>query len=269
MLEDKEYDKEVGERIKLRRKNLRLSQTELANRLGYQYRSTISKMEKGGYAFKQKTIAAVADALDTTPSYLMGWTDDPFDYEKWLEETAYSIPNEFFPELDGYDRAKKYFEFREGLEQDWKDEAEGKTDYGSNVSAANSYMFSATVQIPVYGSVPAGVPIEAIQDIEGYVDIPADWADHGRFMALTVHGSSMYPKYLDGDIVVIKVQDYIPSGQDAVVYVNGYDATLKTVINEADGTTTLKPVNPEYEAKNYGPGVVKPLGIVKRMVREL
>lgn len=269
MLEDKEYDKEVGERIKLRRKNLCLSQTELANRLGYQYRSTISKMEKGGYAFKQKTIAAVADALDTTPSYLMGWTDDPFDYEKWLEETAYSIPNEFFPELDGYDRAKKYFEFREGLEQDWKDEAEGKTDYGSNVSAANSYMFSATVQIPVYGSVPAGVPIEAIQDIEGYVDIPADWADHGRFMALTVHGSSMYPKYLDGDIVVIKVQDYIPSGQDAVVYVNGYDATLKTVINEADGTTTLKPVNPEYETKNYGPGVVKPLGIVKRMVREL
>lgn len=269
MLEDKEYDKEVGERIKLRRKSLHLSQTELANRLGYQYRSTISKMEKGGYAFKQKTIAAVADALDTTASYLMGWTDDPFDYVKWLEETAYSIPDEFFPELDGYDRAKKYYEFREGLEQDWKDEAEGKTDYGSNVSAANKFMFSATVQIPVYGSVPAGVPIEAIQDIDGYVDIPADWADHGRFMALTVHGSSMYPKYLDGDTIVVKQQDYAATGQDAVVYVNGYDATLKTVKHEPDGSITLKPVNPEYETKTYPASTVRVLGVVKRMVRDI
>lgn len=247
----------VGERIKKRRKEIGLSADDLALAIG-KGRATVYKYEKGDIENLPHTLLIpLAEALHTTPEYLLGYDDDPTDYESWLTDSGQKIPDDLWPELDPYDRAKKFFHFKQRENQD------------ANVSAANGFMFSQTVQIPVYGSVPAGVPIEAIQDIEGYVDIPAGWADHGRFMALTVHGSSMYPKYLDGDIVVIKVQDYIPSGQDAVVYVNGYDATLKTVINEANGTTTLKPVNPEYETKNYASGVVKPLGVVKRMVREI
>ncbi len=259
----------VGERIKKRRKEIGLSADDLALAIG-KGRATVYKYEKGDIENLPHTLLIpLAEALHTTPEYLLGYDDDPTDYESWLNDSGYKIPDDLWPELDPYDRAKQYYEFKQAELEDGLKYHGMSPDEESNVSAANRFMFSATVQIPVYGSVPAGVPIEAIQDIEGYVDIPADWADHGRFMALTVHGSSMYPKYLDGDIVVIKVQDYIPSGQDAVVYVNGYDATLKTVINEADGTTTLRPVNPEYETKNYGPGVVKPLGVVKRMVREL
>lgn len=261
------YD--VGKRIKERRKELGISAEDIADEIG-KNKTTIYRYERGAIEkLPTEVLSAIAKILKTTPEYLMGWEDDPVDYEEWLEESGYSIPHGFHPDLDDAERAKKYFEYREALEQDWKNEAEGKTDFGSNVSAANRFMFSQTVQIPVYGSVPAGVPIEAVQDIDGYVNIPADWADHGRYMALTVHGSSMYPKYLDGDTVVIKIQDYIPSGQDGVVYVNGYDATLKTVINEVDGSTTLRPVNPEYETKNYKPGIVKPLGLVKLMIREL
>lgn len=255
------YD--VGKRIKERRKELGISAEDIADEIG-KNKTTIYRYERGAIEkMPISVLSAIAKILKTTPEYLMGWEDDPFDYEEWLEESGYSIPEEFHPELDEYERVKKYYEFRKALETD------RKTEEGSNVSAANRFMFSKTVQIPVYGSVPAGVPIEAIQDIEGFVDIPAEWAEHGRFMALTVHGPSMYPKYLDGDIVIIKVQDHIPSGQDAVVYIKDFDATLKTVINEADGSTTLRPVNPEYETKNYAPGIVKPLGVVKRMVREL
>ena len=40
----------------------------------------------------------------------------------------------------------------------------------------------------------------------------------------------MYPKYMDGDTLIIRLQPDCESGQDAVVYINGYDATLKKVI---------------------------------------
>lgn len=259
----------VGKRIKQRRKELGMTATDLGFKIG-RNRATVYKYENGSIENLPYTVIFdLSKALNTTPEFLTGLTDDPVDYEEWLNDSGHIVPDEFYPELDDYDRAKKFYEFKQAELEDGLN-YHGMSPYEeSNISAANKFMFSQTIQIPVYGSVPAGVPIEAIQDIDGYVDIPADWADHGRYMALTVHGSSMYPKYLDGDTVVIKIQDYIPSGQDGVVYVNGYDATLKTVINEVDGSTTLKPVNPEYETKNYKPGIVKPLGLVKRMIREL
>ena len=59
-------------------------------------------------------------------------------------------------------------------------------------------------QIPVFGRIPAGVPIDAIQDVSGYIDVPSDWVDdHG---ALIVKGNSMEPKYFDGDTVIFRVQ---------------------------------------------------------------
>lgn len=65
---------EIGERIKLRREELRMSQDELAKKVGYKSRSSINKIEADGRGLPQRKIAAFASALDTTPSYLMGWT---------------------------------------------------------------------------------------------------------------------------------------------------------------------------------------------------
>lgn len=79
----------IGERIKIRREQLNLSQDELAKRLGYKSRSSINKIELGHYNLTQSKIKAVADALETTPSYIMGWEefDQQFDVEK-LEAEA-------------------------------------------------------------------------------------------------------------------------------------------------------------------------------------
>lgn len=63
----------IGDRIKSRRMELGLSQDELAKRLGYASRSSINKIELGERNLTQTKIKAIADALDTTPGYIMGW----------------------------------------------------------------------------------------------------------------------------------------------------------------------------------------------------
>lgn len=129
-----------------------------------------------------------------------------------------------------------------------------------------------TITIKVYGSVPAGTPLEALEDIIGYEEIPAAWARFGKeFIALKVKGDSMYPKYFEGDTVIIEVTPDCNNGQDAVVYVNGYDATLKEVQKNEDGSITLKPFNPEYPPKTFraGDDQVTIVGIVKELRRKI
>lgn len=63
----------TGERIKRRREELGMTQHELALKLGYTSDTTVSKLEGGANNLKQSKIKAIADALQTTPEYIMGW----------------------------------------------------------------------------------------------------------------------------------------------------------------------------------------------------
>jgi len=128
-------------------------------------------------------------------------------------------------------------------------------------------------RIKVYGSVPAGVPIEAIEDIVDWEDIPLDWLSGGReYLGLRVKGKSMEPKYLEGDTIIVLRQDDCESGQDAVVYVNGYDATLKKVIKQQFGIV-LQPLNPDFEPMFYDYGddsdSIRILGVVVEIRRKV
>ena len=50
-----------------------------------------------------------------------------------------------------------------------------------------------------------------------------DWVANGdKFIGLKVKGNSMYPKYIEDDTIIVKLQPDCESGQDAIVYVNGY-----------------------------------------------
>ena len=110
---------------------------------------------------------------------------------------------------------------------------------------------TVAVSIPVLGSVPAGIPIEAIEDVVDWEEIPTKWTTGGReYFGLQVQGNSMYPKYIEGDTIIVRKDSDCESGQDCVVYVNGYDATLKKVIKKADHII-LQPLNPEYEPIMY------------------
>ena len=87
------------ERIRHRREQLGISQGQLAEELGYTNRSTIAKIESGKNDITQSKIVAFAHALSTTPQYLMGWTDDPYDYDNDPNGVLASIPSNVRKEL--------------------------------------------------------------------------------------------------------------------------------------------------------------------------
>ena len=118
--------------------------------------------------------------------------------------------------------------------------------------------------IAVLGSVHAGIPLEAIEDIVDYEEIPTDW--RGEYFGLKVRGDSMSPKYLDGDTIICKVQSTCESGQDCVVRVNGFDATLKTVVI-GDGFVELVPYNSQYETTRFKSVAI--IGVVVELRRKI
>lgn len=82
--------KNVGDRIRTRREALGLTQSDLAKKLGYKSKSSITKIETGVHNLTQSKIKAIADALDTTPAYIMGWDSEDMMY-KDLHTTADNI----------------------------------------------------------------------------------------------------------------------------------------------------------------------------------
>lgn len=98
------------------------------------------------------------------------------------------------------------------------------------------------VRIPVLGKVVAGIPIEAITDIEDWEEIPESMAATGEYFALRIKGRSMEPKLLEGDVVIVRRQEVIDSGDTAIVLVNGDEATVKQV-KKTDAGITLVGLN--------------------------
>lgn len=116
---------------------------------------------------------------------------------------------------------------------------------------SNAGASAKALRVPVLGSIPAGVPIEAIEDILDWEEVPADWGRGGKeYFALKVRGLSMYPRYEDGDVVIFRRQDTCESGQDCAVMVNGNEATFKRV-KLMDGGVMLQAINPDYESYMY------------------
>lgn len=95
------------------------------------------------------------------------------------------------------------------------------------------------VRIPILGKVVAGIPLEAIEDIEGYEEITPEMAAKGKYFALKVKGDSMTPSLRDGDTVIVRKQDYIESGETAIVLVNGDEATVKRVKYQETGVILI------------------------------
>jgi repressor LexA len=119
------------------------------------------------------------------------------------------------------------------------------------VRMATDPKFAETIQkrgvrIPVYGNVAAGIPIEAITDIDDYEEITQEMASNGEYIALRIHGDSMSPRMTDGDIIIVRLQDDVDSGDTAVVMINGGDATCKKIKKTEDGVMLIS-TNPQYE----------------------
>ncbi|MBE7030274.1 MAG: helix-turn-helix domain-containing protein [Ruminococcaceae bacterium] len=107
------------------------------------------------------------------------------------------------------------------------------------------------VRVPVLGYIPAGIPIEAIEDVLDYEEIPAAWTEGGReYFGLRIKGDSMFPEYRDGDTIIFRKQETCDNNEDCAVLVNGNDATFKRVERHQSGIV-LKPLNPQYESRFF------------------
>ena len=109
---------------------------------------------------------------------------------------------------------------------------------------------TSPTRIPVYGSVAAGIPLDAIQDIEDYEEITEEMARTGEYAALKIKGNSMLPRFTPGDVVIVKLQDDVDNGDIAIVLVNGDEATCKKIKKTPEGVMLIS-TNPDYEPMFY------------------
>lgn len=97
----------IGGRIKARRIALNISQDDLAKKLGYKSRSSINKIELNGQDLPADKIYAIASALETTPAYIMGWSNSVDNTEEQLLEDFRSLSSEGKRDLLRYMRMLK------------------------------------------------------------------------------------------------------------------------------------------------------------------
>lgn len=107
-------------------------------------------------------------------------------------------------------------------------------------------------QVPLYGSIAAGIPLEMIQ-IDDYIEIPEYiFERHPHAFLLRVNGDSMNKVVPNGAYALVEPCEEIANGEIAAVTVNGFDATLKRLY-KLQNTLVLEPdsYNPEHSAKTF------------------
>jgi len=124
------------------------------------------------------------------------------------------------------------------------------------------------VELPLYGRIAAGTPIEALRDNSRTIGIPASMLGRGEHYALEIAGDSMVDAgILDGDTVIIQCCDAADSGSIVVALVDGQEATLKRLRRRGD-SIALEPANKAYETRIFGPDRVKVQGRLVGLVRQ-
>ena len=103
----------------------------------------------------------------------------------------------------------------------------------------------------IYGTIPAGIAMEMIEDVIDTEEIPIEMLKGGKqYFGLLIKGDSMSPEYRDGDIIILEKVEDCESGNECVVMVNGNEGTFKKVIKNENGII-LQPLNPKYQPMVY------------------
>jgi repressor LexA len=126
----------------------------------------------------------------------------------------------------------------------------------------------AAVELPLYGRIAAGTPIEALRDQSTTVGVPADMLIRGsEHYALEVAGDSMIDAgILEGDTVIIQRSDTAENGAVVVALVDNEEVTLKR-LRRRGASIALEPANKAYETRIFGPDRVKVQGRLVALMR--
>ena len=129
-----------------------------------------------------------------------------------------------------------------------------------------------TFRVPIVGRVAAGRPIVADEEIIGYEYIDNKYSKDGHeYFGLRIVGKSMEPTIMDGDIVIVRRQNYVENGEIAIVLIDGEEATAKEVKESADGITLIGHNTAVYTPHFYSAQEVKnlPVQIIGRVVQSI
>jgi repressor LexA len=202
----------LGERIRQLRQNKGLTQQKLAEMLNTT-NATISNYETGASTPDYETLQKIADIFNVTTDYLLGRTDEITVKEN---KTTHSIDKE---------------KLKDALEDILNDIIPVKN----------------IVKVPILGTIRAGDPIYAEENIEGYTIVDEEDVKGSKCFFLRVKGDSMInARIMDGDLVFVREQPDVENGEIAVVIVNGDEATIKRVYKLPDAII-LQPENSKYK----------------------
>lgn len=210
----------IGDRIRNLREKCSLTQEEVGKKIGVT-KATVNRYETGEIDIKRTIAIKLADVLNTTPQYIMGWDDD-------IESPA---PSNTYP-LDDI----KF------------------------------------VNVPVIGSVAAGTGCLADNEIIGYEPTDYDDVKDGQeYRYLTVKGDSMYPKFEEGDLVLVRRQSSVDSGSYAVVLIDDEEGVIKKIVY-GPNFIELHSINPMYPVRRFENENVlriRVFGLVRSIKRKL
>ncbi len=139
-------------------------------------------------------------------------------------------------------------------------------DHKSIPAPANSNIVDR--QVPLYGLVAAGTPIDALRDPEDHITLPEDFIGRRECFALKIDGQSMVGAgIMDGDVVLIEPADTADNDDIVVALVDGDYATLKRLRRDGQ-TIELHPDNPDHMIQRYPDDQVQVQGKLIGLLRQ-
>ena len=141
-------------------------------------------------------------------------------------------------------------------------------DFSPRLPGVKAAESAGAVQLPLYGRIAAGLPIEAMRDTSAHVEVPVALLGAGEHYALEVAGDSMIEAgILDGDTVIIRRTEAAENGQIVVALVDEGEVTLKR-LRRRGASIALEPANPRHETRIFPADRVRVQGRLVGLLRQ-
>ena len=129
---------------------------------------------------------------------------------------------------------------------------------------------NAKYEIPVFYAVACGNPFVADEDIIDWEEIDPNLKSQGEHFGVKLMGDSMLPDFKDGDVVIVRKQSDVDSGDIAIVLVNGDEATMKIVEKSAEGITLIATNPSVFLPKFYTNSQIEttPVSIIGKVIEQ-
>jgi repressor LexA len=140
-------------------------------------------------------------------------------------------------------------------------------DFTQRLSGVRTANDAGAIQLPMYGRIAAGLPIEALRDTSSYIEVPMALLGPGEHYGLEVAGDSMVEAgILEGDTVIILKGDTAENGQIVVALVDDTEVTLKR-LRRRGNSIALEPCNVRHETRIFPADRVKVQGRIIALMR--